>query len=98
MRIAIMGTGGIGGYFGARLAAAGESVVFIARGAHLDAIRALPSFLRLSLHVEVGGLISRTTDMTNDAGWIDLGHTDAHTLREDERRLDQILEQGVLVF
>ncbi len=39
MRIAIMGTGGIGGYFGARLAAAGESVVFIARGAHLDAIR-----------------------------------------------------------
>jgi 2-dehydropantoate 2-reductase len=40
MRIAIYGTGGVGGYFGARLAAAGEDVVFIARGEHLAAIRA----------------------------------------------------------
>jgi 2-dehydropantoate 2-reductase len=39
MRIAMMGSGGIGGYFGARLAAAGEDVAFIARGAHLDALR-----------------------------------------------------------
>jgi 2-dehydropantoate 2-reductase len=39
MRIAIYGTGGVGGYFGAQLARAGEDVVFIARGAHLDAIR-----------------------------------------------------------
>ena len=37
-RLAIMGSGG-GGYFGARLAAAGSDVTFIARGAHLDAIR-----------------------------------------------------------
>jgi 2-dehydropantoate 2-reductase len=35
-----MGSGGVGGYFGARLAAAGTDVTFIARGAHLDAIRA----------------------------------------------------------
>ncbi|MBF0094234.1 MAG: 2-dehydropantoate 2-reductase [Alphaproteobacteria bacterium] len=40
MRIAIYGTGGVGGYYGARLAAAGEDVHFIARGAHLEAIRA----------------------------------------------------------
>lgn len=39
MRIATMATGGVGGYFGARLAAAGHDVFFIARGAHLDAIR-----------------------------------------------------------
>ena len=39
MRIAVMGTGGVGGYFGGRLAAAGEDVAFIARGAHLDALR-----------------------------------------------------------
>ena len=38
-RIAIMGTGGVGGYFGARLAAAGYPVTFIARGAHLTAIQ-----------------------------------------------------------
>jgi 2-dehydropantoate 2-reductase len=40
MKIAIMATGGVGGYFGARLAAAGEDVHFIARGAHLAALRA----------------------------------------------------------
>lgn len=39
MRIAVMGSGGIGGYFGARLAQAGEPVTFIARGAHLQAIQ-----------------------------------------------------------
>jgi 2-dehydropantoate 2-reductase len=39
MRIAIFGTGGAGGYFGAQLARAGEEVVFIARGEHLQAIR-----------------------------------------------------------
>ena len=39
MRIAIMGTGAVGGYFGALLSRTGQDVVFIARGAHLDAIR-----------------------------------------------------------
>jgi 2-dehydropantoate 2-reductase len=40
MRIVVMGSGGTGGYFGAKLARAGESVTFVARGAHLEAIRA----------------------------------------------------------
>ena len=40
MRIAVVGTGGVGGYFGGRLAAAGADVAFIARGAHLEALRA----------------------------------------------------------
>lgn len=39
MRIVIFGTGGAGGFFGAQLAHGGEDVVFIARGAHLQAIR-----------------------------------------------------------
>lgn len=39
MKIAIFGSGGVGGYFGARLAAAGNEVHFIARGAHLHAMR-----------------------------------------------------------
>ena len=39
MRIAVFGTGGVGGYFGGRLAQAGESVVFIARGKTLEALR-----------------------------------------------------------
>jgi 2-dehydropantoate 2-reductase len=40
MRIAVVGTGGVGGYFGGRLASTGTDVAFIARGAHLDAMRA----------------------------------------------------------
>jgi len=40
MRIVIFGTGGVGGFFGGRLARAGEDVTFIARGEHLGAIKA----------------------------------------------------------
>lgn len=39
MKICIMGTGGLGGFFGGWLAASGLDVAFIARGAHLEAIR-----------------------------------------------------------
>jgi 2-dehydropantoate 2-reductase len=39
LRIAIMGSGGVGAYVGGRLAAAGHDITFIARGAHLTAIR-----------------------------------------------------------
>ena len=46
MRIAIMGSGGVGGYAGAWLQRAGHAVTFIARGAHLEAMR------RRGLHIE----------------------------------------------
>lgn len=39
MRIAVVGAGGVGGYFGGHLAAAGADVAFLARGAHLQAMR-----------------------------------------------------------
>jgi 2-dehydropantoate 2-reductase len=39
MKIVMMATGGVGGYYGARLAAGGHDVYFIARGAHLAALR-----------------------------------------------------------
>jgi 2-dehydropantoate 2-reductase len=39
MRIVVMGSGGTGGYFGAKLARAGDDVTFVARGAHLAALR-----------------------------------------------------------
>jgi 2-dehydropantoate 2-reductase len=39
MRIAVIGTGGIGGPYGASLAKAGADVIFVARGAHMTAIR-----------------------------------------------------------
>ena len=40
MRFAILGSGAVGGYYGAKLARAGHDVTFVARGAHLEAIRA----------------------------------------------------------
>lgn len=40
MRIAVMGTGGVGGYFGGKLAVSGEDVAFVARGAHGAALAA----------------------------------------------------------
>jgi 2-dehydropantoate 2-reductase len=39
VKIAVMGSGGVGGYFGARLAIGGADVTFVARGAHLAAMR-----------------------------------------------------------
>jgi 2-dehydropantoate 2-reductase len=39
MRVAVFGAGGAGGYFGGRLAQAGEEVIFIARGEHLRALQ-----------------------------------------------------------
>src|SRR5262245_36512448 len=40
MKIAVVGAGGVGGYFGGRLAESGADVHFVARGAHLQAMRA----------------------------------------------------------
>lgn len=66
MRIAIMGSGGVGGYFGARLAQAGHDVTFIARGRHLAAIREHG----LRVKSGVGDLHLREVRATHDAGEI----------------------------
>jgi 2-dehydropantoate 2-reductase len=62
MRIAVMGSGGIGGIVGGRLGAAGNEVLFIARGAHLEAMR------RSGLRVlgELGDLSLPGVDATDD--------------------------------
>jgi len=52
MRIVVMGSGGTGGYFGAKLARAGEDVTFVARGKHLEAIRALGLRVRSAIDGE----------------------------------------------
>ncbi|MBI2313720.1 MAG: 2-dehydropantoate 2-reductase [Betaproteobacteria bacterium] len=62
MKIAIMGTGGVGGYYGARLAAAGNDVHFIARGAHLAAIRSEG----LKIESALGNLTVRPAKATDD--------------------------------
>ena len=62
MRIAVMGAGGIGGYVGARLAEAGEPVHFIARGAHLEALRRNG----LRLECPLGDVTLAGVDATDD--------------------------------
>jgi 2-dehydropantoate 2-reductase len=71
MRIAIFGTGGAGGYFGAQLAHAGEDVVFIARGPHLQAIRTTG----LRLDTPAGEIViqpARAMDDPAQAGQVDV--------------------------
>lgn len=71
MRIAVMGTGGVGGYFGARLAKAGCDVIFVARGRQLAALRS--SGLRIES--PLGDLALphvNATDSPADIGPVDL--------------------------
>ncbi|HEY6244482.1 MAG TPA: 2-dehydropantoate 2-reductase [Pyrinomonadaceae bacterium] len=71
MRIAVFGTGGVGGYFGGRLAHAGEDVTFIGRGAHLRAIVASG----LKVDSPTGNFTiypAKATDDTNEVAQVDL--------------------------
>lgn len=71
MRVAVVGAGGTGGFFGGLLARAGEDVVFIARGAHLEAIRS--QGLRVRSRV-AGDFVVHTqaTDRPDGVGPVDL--------------------------
>lgn len=66
MRFGILGAGAVGGYFGARLAEAGEEVAFIARGVHLAAIREQG----LRIESENGNACIRNSLATDDASKI----------------------------
>ncbi|MCA1443726.1 2-dehydropantoate 2-reductase [Ensifer sp. IC4062] len=71
MRIAMMGSGGIGGYLGVRLACSGEEVSFIARGAHLQAMRERGLRLLSPLgNVELPRV--HTTSEPSEVGTVDL--------------------------
>jgi 2-dehydropantoate 2-reductase len=71
MRVAVFGAGGVGGYFGGRLAQAGEDVVFIARGEHLRALQS--SGLRVD-SIKGGFHLQpvQATDDPNRAGVVDV--------------------------
>lgn len=71
MRVAIMGSGGVGGYYGGMLARAGEDVAFIARGAHLDAMHANGLMVKTA-HVGEFTIPVKATDDPNEIGPVDL--------------------------
>jgi 2-dehydropantoate 2-reductase len=62
MRIAIVGVGGVGGFFGGRLAQAGEDVFFVARGAHLQALQTQG----LRVDGPPGDFVIQPVQVTND--------------------------------
>ena len=71
MRIAVVGAGGTGGYFGGLLARAGQDVTFIARGANLEALRARG----LTVESRLAGTFTlpvRATDNPSDLDPVDL--------------------------
>jgi len=71
MKIAIIGTGGVGGYFGGKLAQNGNEVTFLARGEHLNAIREKG----LKVKSILGDFVinpARATDKINEIGIVDV--------------------------
>lgn len=66
MRIAIIGAGGLGGYFGARLQAAGNDVVFVACGQHLASLKAKGLLIKSGL----GDLHLKRVQATDDLATI----------------------------
>ncbi|MEP7029581.1 MAG: 2-dehydropantoate 2-reductase [Pseudolabrys sp.] len=71
MRIAAMAAGAVGGYFGARMAAAGHDVYFIARGANLDAIK--KNGLKIeSVHGDIHLPKANVTDDPKTVGPVDI--------------------------
>lgn len=99
MKIVVMGSGGVGGYFGARLAASGNDVVFIARGSHLAALQA--DGLRIdsplgNLHLKP----TRAVAQARDAGaaeavifTVKMGDTE-----QAAASLEPILREGIPIF
>jgi len=72
MKIAMMGSGGVGGFFGGRLAHAGYDVSFIARGAHLAALRERGLIIESEAHGDIRIPKVRATDDPASLGTVDL--------------------------
>jgi 2-dehydropantoate 2-reductase len=99
MNLVVMGAGGVGGYFGARLAAADNDVTFVARGAHLEAMRTHG----LRLDSEIGALTLRPVKVVADAA--EIASADAIffavKLADTEgaaERLRRLVAKGATVF
>jgi len=99
MHIAIMGTGGVGGYYGGLLARAGQDVTFIARGAHLAAIRATGLQIK-SVHGDFVVSPAKATDAPPEIGPVDLVLFATKTYQTDEaaRAIQPVIGPDTLVL
>ncbi len=99
MRIAIMGTGGVGGYFGGLLAKAGEDVTFIARGEHLKAIQ--ENGLRVkSVHGDFHIQPAKATDDPGTVGSVDLilFATKTHQLEQAAQTIHPLIGPDTVIL
>ena len=83
MKIAIMGSGGVGAYYGGLLAIAGQEVAFIARGAHLQTLRVKGLQVK-SVHGDFTVSPVKVTDRPGDIGPVDLIIVATKTYHTDE--------------
>jgi 2-dehydropantoate 2-reductase len=98
MKIVIMGTGGVGGYYGGLLAKAGRDVTFIARGAHLQAIRKHGLQVK-SVHGDFQVPKAKATDKPADVGPVDFIIFATKTYQTDEaaKAIKPMVGKGTLV-
>ncbi|NWF63999.1 MAG: ketopantoate reductase family protein [Chloroflexi bacterium] len=99
MKLAIFGTGGVGGYFGGRLAKNGEDITFIARGEHLAALR--HSGLRVeSIDGDFTVHPVNATDSPQSVGVVDLVilATKAWQLDEAITQMKPLLGNGTVIL
>jgi 2-dehydropantoate 2-reductase len=86
MRIAVFGVGGVGSYFGGRLAQAGEEVVFVARGAYLQALQTQG----LQVESVLGDFVVQPVQATDDPTYV--GVVDAVLVRVKTWQVAKVTE------
>jgi 2-dehydropantoate 2-reductase len=99
MKIVIVGSGGVGGYFGARLAQSGNEVTFIARGEHLKKIKRDGLYIK-GISGDFHIYPVRATDRFEEAGEADLIFlgVKAWQVKEDARDLKPVLTSRTIII
>jgi 2-dehydropantoate 2-reductase len=99
MKIAIVGSGGVGGYFGAKLAKAGHDVRFFARGRHLEAMRSQGLTVK-SLKGDFTLPNVKATDSLLEIGCVDVAIVcvKAYQLKELAPQLKPLLKSDTVVL
>jgi len=99
MKFAVVGTGGVGGFFGGKLAKSGEEVWFLARGKHLDAMRAAGLRVR-STEADYVLPPGRMTDSAAQAGPVDvvLFCVKSYDTESAARSLDPLLKDESIII
>jgi len=99
MRYVVLGTGGVGGFFGGRLASAGEDVWFVSRGKHLEAMKERG----LRVNSTVGNFSIPAGKMTDDIASVEAADVVLFCVKSYDtelaaRRLSEVLNKDSLVI